>query len=122
MANAKNRVSTAGKIIGNGKEKIKTLIQEDDENFKRCLNVVAGTKEGQYVLNRLLEKCGQLKSSVIQLQDGSTDEGTIQYREGRRSIWIYDLYRFFSPKNLKLILFFDRRKICSQKQKVQEKA
>ncbi len=109
--------STTKAIIDIGEKKVSKVVNADNEIFKECLNIVAGTKEGQYVLNRLMEKCGHLKSSVIQNPDGSTDEGTIEYREGRRSIWIYDLYKYLNIKSLKTILFLNRRLICTQRTK-----
>lgn len=114
--------STTDKIIKKGTDEVKSIVVADNNNFKECLNIVANTKEGKYVLNRLMENCGFLKSSVVQIQDGTVDENTVQYREGRRSIWIYELYRFLNKTNLKEILFFDRRKLCKIKKKIQEKS
>lgn len=114
--------STTKQIEKKGIEKIEAIVHTDNENFKQCLNQIAGTKEGQYVLNRLLTNCGQNRSSVIQNEDGSTDKGSIEYREGRRSIWIYELCKYLSDSNLKKILFINRRRICQAKKKIQEES
>ncbi len=116
----KKRTSTTKAIIEKGTEKVKNIVKADEEIFKECLNIIASTKEGHYVFNRLLERCGQLKSSVILLQSG-VDEGTTEYREGRRSIWLHDIFRYLNRKNLTNILFLERKKICASKKKIQEK-
>ena len=113
--------STAKSIVKKSKEKVKAMIHVDNENFRECLNEVATTKAGQYVFNRLIENCGQYRSSLVQNQEGITDIGSIEYREGRRSIWIYELRKYLSESNLKKILFLNRRKICQVKKKIQEK-
>ena len=116
----KARMSTAEKLVEAGNKKAAAAVNQDNKLFSECLNVVANTKEGQYVLNRLLETCGQFRSSVVSNTDGVTDEGSVQYREGRRSVWIYDIYKYVSVANLKKIMFFNRRKLCLQKKKIQD--
>lgn len=115
-------MSTTDRIIKRGKEKIENAVFADNKNFEECLNIVASTKEGQYVLSRLMDKCGFLRSAFVQTPDGILDSGTNEYRGGRQSIWIYELYRYLSVSNLKKILFLNRRRICQQERKIQEKA
>ncbi len=115
------RKSTAEQIVEKGKKKQIDVVNSDNKNFIECINVLANTKEGQYVFNRLMEVCGHLKSSVSQGSTGIVDEGTVQYKEGRRSVFLYDIYKYLNVTNLKKVLFFDRRKLCSQKRKLQDK-
>ena len=115
--------TTTERIINKGKkqiEKQESISQLDNETFKECLNIIAGTEEGRYVLNRLMDNCGMLRSSVIPNVDGIKEE-VVHYKEGRRSIWLFELHKYLSVKNLKIILFLDRRKICQNKKTVQMK-
>ena len=114
MAKTK-RKSTAAKIVDKGKKQIVSMVEIDNDNFKHSLNVVAGTKEGQYVLNRLMDNCGFLRSSVILCQDGTIDEGTVEYREGRRSVWVREICKYLSEVNMKKVLFLKRKKLCQTK-------
>ncbi len=98
-------------------EKKQSVVLLDNAVFEECLNVVANTKEGQYVLNRLMDNCGLLRSSVTPSTDGVKEE-VVNYKEGRRSIWLYELHRYLSVKNLKIILFLDRSKLCSAKKTI----
>ena len=109
------RKSTAEKIVEKGKKKVESIVRIDDENFKHSLNIVAGTTEGQYVLNRLMDNCGFLRSSVVLSQDGTIDGGTVEYREGRRSIWVREICKYLSDVNIKKVLFLKRKKLCQQK-------
>ncbi len=89
----------------------------DNATFQECLNIVASTKEGQYVLNRLMDRCGQNRSSFEQLNDGTFDKIITEYNEGRRSVWLF-MHKYLSIKNLKIILFLDRSKLCQQKKTI----
>lgn len=112
--------TTAKKIIDRGMkqiEKQESIAKLDNEVFKECLNIVAGTQEGQYVLNRLMDNCGMLRSSVVPNADGIKEE-VVHYKEGRRSIWLFELHKYLSVKNLKTILFLNRRKICQNKKPI----
>ena len=112
--------STAKSIIDKGKRKIEkqeSITKLDNEIFNECLNIVAGTQEGQYVLNRLMDNCGMLRSSVVPNADGIKEE-VVHYKEGRRSVWLFELYKYLSVKNLKNILFLDRRKLCQNKKQI----
>jgi len=110
-------MTTAQNIINKGKkqvEKQESVVKLDNDTFRESLNVVAGTQEGQYVLNRLMDNCGLLRSSVIPNVEGIKEE-VVHYKEGRRSVWLFELHNYLSVKNLKNILFLDRRKICQNK-------
>ena len=118
MSKDKNeKKSTTKAIIDIGNEEIKNATDADNIIFKECLNIVAGTKEGQFVLNRLMDKCGFLRLSVNPPNKDGADDTVIQYNEGRRSIWLYDLYKYLNVKNLKTILFLNRRLLCSRQVK-----
>ncbi len=113
--------TTAERIIAKGKkqlEKQETIVKLDNDVFKECLNIVAGTQEGQYILNRLMDNCGGLRSPFVQTQDGKLDQGTSEYRGGKQAVWLYELRKYLSVKNLKIILFLDRRKICQNKKSI----
>ena len=114
-------MTTTQKIIDRGKkqvEKKESTVKLDNDTFREILNVVAGTHEGQYVLNRLMDNCGGLRSPFVQTQDGKLDHGTSEYKGGKQAVWLYELRRHLSVKNLKIILFLDRSKICQSKRKV----
>ena len=116
-------MTTAQKIINRGKkqvEKQESIVKLDNDTFRESLNIVAGTQEGQYVLNRLMDNCGLLRSSVIPNTEGVKEE-VVHYKEGRRSVWLFELHNYLSVKNLKNILFLDRRKLCQSKSKVEVK-
>ena len=116
--------TTTERIINRGKkqlEKQESIVKLDNDVFKECLNIVAGTQEGQYVLHRLMDNCGGLRSPFVQTQDGKLDHGTSEYRGGKQAIWLYELRKYLSVKNLKIILFLDRRKICQNKKTVKAK-
>lgn len=115
------RKSTAEKLVKKGEEKVESAVVNDNQNFEECINIIAKTKEGLYVLNRLMERSGFLISSVKGLKDGSTDEGAIQFNEGRRSVYLNEIRRFLSNANLKKIEFFDRSVLCKRKRTIQEK-
>ena len=113
-------MSTTQRIIGKGKkqiEKQESTVKLDNDTFRESLNVVAGTPEGQYVLNRLLDNCGVFRSSVVPNVEGIKEE-VVHYKEGRRSVWLFELHNYLSVKNLKNILFLDRRKICQSKKPI----
>ena len=115
--------TTAQNIINKGKkqvEKQESISKLDNDTFRESLNIVAGTQEGQYVLNRLMDNCGLLRSSVIPNVDGVKEE-VVHYKEGRRSVWLFELHKYLSVKNLKNILFLDRRKICQSKKPIKVK-
>jgi len=114
-------MTTTEKIINKGKkqiEKRESIAKLDTDTFIECLNIVAGTQEGQYVLNRLMENCGGLRSPFVQAQDGKLDKGTSEYRGGKQAIWLYELRKHLSVKNLKIILFLDRSKLCQNKKPI----
>ena len=110
------------KRIGNNeKKKEKSVFEIDDDNFKECINVIANTKDGLYVLNRLMESCGFMRSSLHLDQLQKTDlEGTI-YNEGRRSIWVSAIWPALNTTSQIKILKFDRRTLCQQEQKDSKK-
>ncbi len=113
-------MSTTQVIIGRGKkqiEKQESIVKLDNDTFRESLNIVAGTQEGQYVLNRLMDNCGLLRSSVIPNVEGIKEE-VVHYKEGRRSVWLFELHNYLSVKNLKNILFLDRRKLCQNKKPI----
>ena len=115
--------TTAENIINRGKKQIEkqdSIVKLDNDTFRESLNIVAGTQEGQYILNRLMDNCGLLRSSVVPNADGLKEE-VVHYKEGRRSVWLYELHNYLSVKNLKNILFLDRRKLCESKQTVKVK-
>ena len=58
-----------------------------------------------------------LRSSVVPNADGIKEE-VVHYKEGRRSIWLFELHKYLSVKNLKTILFLNRRKICQNKKPI----
>ena len=68
-----------------------------------------------------MANCGFMSTGMSVLPDGSTDPPTNEVLIGRRSVWINEFNKYLNNKNLKAIYFFDRRKICLQKLKVQEK-
>ena len=114
-------MTTAERIINKGKkqiEKQESVAKLDNDTFMESLNIVAGTKEGQYVLNRLMDNCGGLRSPFVQAQDGKLDIGTSEYRGGKQAVWLYELRKYLSVKNLKIILFLDRRKLCQNKKAI----
>ena len=116
-------MTTAQSILDRGKkqiEKQESIVKLDNDTFRESLNIVAGTQEGQYVLNRLMDNCGLLRSSVVPNTDGIKEE-IVHYKEGRRSVWLFELHNYLSVKNLKNILFLDRRKICQNKRSVKVK-
>lgn len=116
--------TTTQRIIDRGKkqvEKQESIIKLDNDTFKESLNIVAGTQEGQYVLNRLMDVCGGIKSPFVQAQDGKLDSGTSEYRGGKQAIWLYELRKYLLVKNLKIILFLDRRKLCQDKKPIKVK-
>ena len=114
-------MSTTQRIIDRGKkqiEKKKSITELDNETFKDCLNIVAHTQEGQYVLNRLMDNCGGLRSPFVQTKDGKLDTGTSEYRGGKQAVWLYELRKHLSVKNLKIILFLDRSKLCQNRKPI----
>ena len=120
--------STSHQIISKGSKKVSKEVEkklqevaEDAQNFKECLNIVASTKEGQYVLSRLIDRCGQNKCSLEQLKDGSFDSIVTDFNEGRRSVWLF-INSFLSMKNKINIMKMDRSKICKTKRKIQDKS
>ena len=116
-------MTTAQNILNKGKkqvEKQESIVKLDNDTFRESLNIVAGTQEGQYVLNRLMDNCGLLRSSVVPNVDGIKEE-VVHYKEGRRSVWLFELHNYLSVKNLKNILFLDRRKICQSKKPIKVK-
>ena len=116
--------TTAKRIVDRGINKIEkqeSIVKLDNDTFRESLNIVAGTQEGQYVLNRLMDNCGLLRSSVIPNTEGIREE-VVHYKEGRRSVWLFELHNYLSVKNLKNILFLDRRKICQSKMEVKVKS
>ena len=117
-------MSTTQKIIDRGKKQVEkqdSIVKLDNDVFRESLNIVAGTQEGQYVLNRLMDVCGGVRSPFVQTQDGKLDTGTSEYRGGKQAIWLYELRKHLSVKNLKIILFLDRRKLCQSKKEVKVK-
>ena len=113
-------MTTTQSIINKGKkqiEKQESIVKLDNDTFRESLNVVAGTQEGRYVLNRLMDNCGLLRSSVVPNADGLKEE-VVHYKEGRRSVWLFELHKYLSVKNLKNILFLDRRKLCQSKKPI----
>ena len=68
--------ATAKVIIENGNRKIehsKHVAIQDDLNFRESINIIAGTKEGQYILNRIMDKRGKLRTTVLQNAKGKPD-------------------------------------------------
>ena len=117
-------MNTTQRIISKGKkqvEKQESVVKLDNDTFRESLNIVAGTPEGQYVLNRLMDNCGGIRSPFVQTQDGKLDTGTSEYRGGKQAVWLYELRKYLSVKNLKIILFLDRRKLCQSKKEVKVK-
>ena len=117
-------MTTTQRIIDRGKkqvEKQESISKLDNDTFRESLNIVAGTQEGRYVLNRLMDVCGGIRSPFVQTQDGKLDTGTSEYRGGKQAVWLYDLRKYLSVKNLKNILFLDRRKICQSKKPIKVK-
>ncbi len=117
-------MTTTQRIIDRGKkqvEKQESIVKMDNDTFRESLNIVAGTQEGQYVLNRLMDVCSGIRSPFVQTQDGKLDQGTSEYRGGKQAVWLYELRKHLSVKNLKNILFLDRRKICQAKREVKVK-
>ena len=113
--------TTAKRIVDKGIKKIEkqeSIVKLDNDTFKESLNIVAGTPEGQYVLNRLMDSCGGLRSPFVQTQDGKLDKGTSEYKGGKQAVWLYELRKYLSVKNLKIILFLDRRKLCQSKKPI----
>ena len=114
-------MTTTQRIIDRGKkqvEKQESIVKLDNDIFRESLNIVAGTQEGQYVLNKLMDVCGGVRSPFVQTQDGKLDTGTSEYRGGKQAVWLYELRKHLSVKNLKNILFLDRRKICQNKKPI----
>lgn len=103
------------------KSKYKTVAGVDNKIFSECLNFLAESQEGRYVLNRLMARCGTFKPSVMANKDGITDRGAIEYNEGRRSVWVSEIHNFLTPNNLKEVMFFNRRQKCQTQLTEQKK-
>lgn len=112
-------ISSKAKKAQVAQEKAVEEITQDAQNFKECLNVVAATKEGQYILSRLKDRCGQDRSSIEQLSDGTFVTTVTDYNEGRRSIWLF-VNNFLNMKNKINVMKLDRSKICKSKKKIQD--
>lgn len=113
--------STAEKLIEAGNKKVKNIAGEDVKNFRECLNVIAGSKEGQYVLSRLMDRCSGKKSVLILDANRDIDNNVLMVNLGKQAVWFDEIMQHLSVPNLKKVMFFDRRKLCQSKRLIQNK-
>lgn len=113
--------STAEKLIEAGNKKVKNIAGEDNKNFRECLNIIAGSKEGQYVLSRLMDRCSGKKSVLVLDANRDIDNNVLMVNLGKQAVWFDEIMQHLSVTNLKKIMFFDRRKLCLNKRPIQNK-
>jgi hypothetical protein len=117
----KRTKNTAEKLVETGNKKVIQVISEDNKNFRECLNIVAGTKEGRYILSRLMERCSGNRSVLVLDANRDIDDNVLMVNLGKQAVWFDEIMKFISVVNLKKIMFFDRRKLCQTQKTIQNK-
>lgn len=72
--------------------------REQEEKYQHCLNVVASTEEGLFVLRAMLNACG---SNQI---DASFNPHEVLYNNGRRSVYLQFVQAHLNQENKRRII------------------
>ena len=79
------------------KDKFEDILKENAEEYKKCVNGIASTPNGQYVLKILRNACG------MDSYQRKLDPAGLIEENGKRSIWIEMFHNHLTPESKELI-------------------